>query len=141
MLIAEFDIKIILLLLWGLISWLTKNKKKGSQTNINILKKQSTDNKLLSNNFNILKTYFINELPSSRLKPKIINYNNLVKKQIIDVPEITLVANNTKSILNTNNKLHWIKQGLYNKSNLKKIIIINQILEKPHSIKSNTNHF
>tara|TARA_B100001029_G_C15058207_1_gene456126 strand:+ start:2616 stop:3041 length:426 start_codon:yes stop_codon:yes gene_type:complete len=141
MLTAEFDIKIILLLLWGLISWLTKNKKKGSQTNINILKKQSNNNKLLSNKFNTLKTYFINELPSSRLKPKLINYNSLVKKQIIDVPEITLVAKNTKNILNTNKKLHWIKQGLYNKSNLKKIIIIKQILEKPYSIKSNTNHF
>ena len=154
MMLADFEPGIFFLLLWGLISWLTsKKKKKISPDNGEVETKPKSKEDLfarlqkLQEHFSqdadifssvtqpVEEEYIDEEYDDSFIEPDILvpeqedlhkNEGNIFTKD--DIPLIVEPTN-------------WLKQNLSQKSNLKKLMVIKEILGEPRSLKPYTEDY
>ena len=150
--LADFNPGMLLLLLWGLISWLTRKKKKTIDTDsgeVDIKPKKDLFARLqklqehLSQDANIFSSvtqpmeeeYIDEEYDDSFIDPDILNpeQEDLHKNEesIFTKDENPLVAEPTT----------WLKQNLRRKSDLKKLMVIKEILGEPRSLKPYTEDY
>ena len=156
MMLTDFEPGIFFLLLWGLISWLTRNKKKKIHIDSgeNDSKSKPKDDlfarlqKLqdqLSKDADIFPSvpqpveteeeFFDKEHDSSFIEPEIIE------------PELKGLHENEECVLETDNKTlaaesgNWLKQNLSLKSNLKKLMVLKEVLGEPRSLKPYTRDY
>ena len=150
--LADFNPGMLLLLLWGLISWLTRKKKKKIDTDsgeVAIKPKKDLFARLqklqehLSQDADIFSSvtqpveeeYIDEEYDDSFIDSDILNpeQEDLHKNEesIFTKDENPLVAEPTT----------WLKQNLRRKSDLKKLMVIKEILGEPRSLKPYTEDY
>ena len=156
MMLADFEPGIFFLLLWGLISWLThKKKKKISTDNGKVETKPKSKEDLfarlqklqdhLSKDVDIFPSvpqpveaegeYIDEEYDYSFIEPDILeseqedSHEN--EEYVFTKDEKPLVAEST----------NWLKQNLSRKSNLKKLMVLKEVLGEPRSLKPYTGDY
>ena len=154
MMLADFQPGLFFLLLWGLISWLTRNKKKEiSPDNGEVETKPKSKEDLfarlqklqehLSQDADIFSSvtqpveeeYIDEEYDDSFIEPDILvpeqedlhkNEGNIFTKD--DIPLIVEPTN-------------WLKKSLSRKSDLMKIMVLKEVLGEPRSLKPYTEDY
>ena len=154
MVLAAFEPGIFFLLLWGLISWLTRKKKKEIDKNSDeVVTKPTADivarlQKLqehLSQGVDIFPTapppldaeeeYFAEEDKHGFEEPEIL------EPKSEDVHEAEGYAFETAIKVPTTVYDNWLKQNLFQKSNLRKFMVIKEVLGEPRSLKPYTGDY
>ena len=135
---SEFNPSIIFFLLWGLFSWLSKNKKQNpeaAEVEVENLSSNNDDFYQVEDEF---ETLIINQevdssLEETRLEdlPEIPYVNN----EILDANEDENIGLDIRSdnIPMIENK-HWLFESLSDKNKIKKVLILNEVLNKPRSL-------
>jgi len=153
MMLADFQPGLFFLILWGLISWLTHKKKKKIPTDngkVETKPKSKEDifarlQKLqehLSQYANIFSSvtqpeeeYIDEDYDDSFIEPEILvpEQEDLHKNEeyVFTKDEKPLVAEST----------NWLKQNLSRKSNLKKLMVLKEVLGEPRSLKPYTGDY
>jgi len=151
---ADFEPGFFFLLLWGLISWLSRKKKKKLHTDSNEVVTKTKENlfarleKLqehLSNEVDILpptpqpveseEQYFAQEHEYSSVEPEILE------------PELEDVHGNEESIFTKDDlpilteTTNWLKKNISSKSDLMKIMVLKEVLGEPRSLKPYTGDY
>ena len=135
---SEFNPSIIFFLLWGLFSWLTKNKKQNSEpVEAKNLSSDNNDFYQVDDEFETL--IFNQEVDDSFVEaeiekiPPIPNVNN----EILDLKvnenskvELDIIRENIPVIEHK----HWLLDSLSDKNKIKKALILNEVLNKPRSL-------
>ena len=156
MILADFNPAILFFLLWGLLSWFTKKKKKP-------LKKKDQGDYLemepkadlfarlqklqdhLSKEVDIFpsapesveveETYFTEDDEHSFEEPEILKPT----PKIIDETEQYVYETGVKAP--TTGHDNWLKQNLFRKSELKRLIVLKEVLAQPRSLKPYGDYF
>ena len=156
MILADFNPAILFLLLWGLLSWFTKKKKKEARENLTEdsgvkIEKEDIFTRLqklqdhLSKEVEIFPSvpepvYLEEEYPSeydehSFEEPEILE----PIPEIVDETEQYGVEANIK--IPTTKHDNWLKKSLSQKSGLRKLMVLKAVLEEPLSIKPYTGDY
>ena len=154
MMLAAFEPGIFFLLLWGLISWLISKKKKKIITDSGEVITKPKEN--IFARLQKLQEHLSSELDivPSITQPEDTEEEYFIKddEYIIEDPEIPelepddLSGNEefsfTKDIkIPTKEHDNWLKQNLSRKSNLRKLMVLKEILEEPRSLKPYTGDY
>ena len=146
--LAAFEPGIFFLLLWGLFSWFTSRKKKKKidtdsgtvihKPKVDIITRLQKLQDNISQEFEIfpsesksakdLEEYLAEEFDFE--EPEIVKSEPVVVEEEIEKPGIDT---DFPKPLPTNHR--WIKNALYQKLELRKLIILKEILGEPRSIK------
>ena len=150
--LADFNPSILFFLLWGLLSWFTK-KKKDSQ------KVESESSQSISEKENIfarlqkLQDHLANKVDILPLRPEEeyweedeIDFQeetepDTVQEPPISYPIVKEVVWEGSTPLSTNkpqkktNAGNWLFSVLTDKNNIKKVIVLNEILDKPRGLR------
>ena len=153
MILADFNPSILFLLLWGLLSWFTKKKKKDSQkveseTPQPILEKENIFARLqklqdhLANNVDILPLRPEEEYwEEDKIDFKEKTGPATVKEPSITYPTVEEVVWDGSTPLSTEksqikvNVGNWLSSVIADKNNIKKAIVLNEILGEPRGLK------
>jgi len=151
--LADFNPSILFLLLWGLLSWFTKKKKKDSQ------KVESETPQPISEKENIfarlqkLQDHLANNIDILPLRPEEEYWEEdkigfkeetgpaTVKEPSISSPTVEEVVWDDSTPLYTEksqikvNAGNWLSSVITDKNNIKKAIVLNEILGKPRGLK------
>ena len=154
MMLAAFEPGIFLLLLWGLISWLISKKKKKIITDSGeVITKPKED---IFARLQKLQEHLSSELDifPSTAQPEDTEKEYFIKddEYIIEDPEIPelkpddLSGNEefsfTKDIqIPTKEHDNWLKQALFQKSEIKKLMVLKEVLGEPRSLKPYTGEY
>ena len=153
MILADFNPSILFFLLWGLLSWFTKKKKKDLQ------KVESESSQPLPEKENIfarlqkLQDHLANKVDILPLRPEEeyweedeIDFQEetepaIVKESPVSYPTVEevvwdgstpLVAKKPQINANAGN---WLSSVITDKNNIKKAIVLNEILDKPRALR------
>ena len=154
MVLAAFEPGIFFLLLWGLISWLTRKKKKKIDKNSDeVVTKPTLDivarlQKLqehlsqevdifpaVSEPIEVEEEYFAEEDKYGFEEPEIL------EPQSEDVHEAEGYAFETAIKAPAKGPANWLKQNLSGKSELRKLMVFKEILGEPRSLKPYTGDY
>ena len=154
MVLAAFEPGIFFLLLWGLISWLTRKKKKKIDKNsdevvtkptVDIvarlqklqehLSKEMEIFPLASEPIEVEEEYFTEEDKNGFEEPEIL------EPQSEDVHEAEGYAFETAIKAPTTVHDNWLKQNLSRKLELRKLMVLRDVLGEPRSIKPYTGDY
>ena len=153
MILADFEPGLLFLLLWGLISWLTRKKKKnipdkeevGTKPALDIVSRLQKLQEHLSQEVDIFPTapppldaeeeYFAEEDKHGFEEPEIL------EPKSEDVHEAEGYAFETAIKVPTTVYDNWLKQNLFQKSNLRKLMVIKEVLGEPRSLKPYTGDY
>ena len=151
--LADFNPSILFFLLWGLLSWFTKKKKKDSQ------KVESESPQPIPEKENIfarlqkLQDHLANKVDILPLRPEEeyweedeIDIHEETGPAIVQEPSVNypiveevawdgstpLVAKKSKIKTNAGN---WLSSVITDKNNIKKAIVLNEILDKPRALR------
>ena len=156
MFLAEFNPTILFLLLWGLLSWFTKKKKvqlkekdqgehSGMEPKENLISRLQKLQDHLSKEVDIFP---LAPVPMETEEDHFAEDNEYG----FDEPEILEtepkdVHENTEYLFETDIKVfpkgsaNWLKQNISNKSELKKLMVIKELLGEPRSLKPYTGDY
>jgi len=142
---AEIQPSLLFFILWALLSWFTSKKKK---TNLNNDDKQNEFG--IEDSQNIIEDHsagYVDELYENidELNYDFEAQNTVKKNSISNLNQAKTIINKpikddlysyskVKAVDNGNYNLSSIKRILYSKSELKKIIILNEIMMKPRAL-------
>ena len=154
MMLAAFEPGIFFLLLWGLISWLISKKKKKIITDSGeVITKPKED---IFARLQTLQEHLSSELDifPSTTQPEDTEEEYIIKdnEYFIEDPEIPelepddLSGNEefsfTKDIkIPTKEHDNWLKQALLQKSEIKKLMVLKEVLGEPRSLKPYTGEY
>ena len=154
MILADFEPGIFFLLLWGLISWLTRKKKKKIDTDSGeVITKPKKDLfarlQKLQEHLSQEVDIFPSPIPPLDAKE---GYFTVDDEHVIEEPEVLEIE---QEDLDKNKEFafiedikvpakedeNWLKQNLSGKSNLRKIMVLKEVLGEPRSIKPYTGDY
>ena len=154
MMLAAFEPGIFFLLIWGLISWLISKKKKKIITDSGeVITKPKED---IFARLQTLQEHLSSELdifPSTTLHDDTEEeYFIKDNEYFIEDPEIPKLEPNdlseneefsfTKDIkMPTKEHGNWLKQALFKKSEIKKLMVLKEVLGDPRSLKPYTGEY
>ena len=156
MILAEFNPTILFFLLWGLLSWFSKKKKnqlKEKDQGEYLDKEPKAD---LFARFQNLQDHFSTEAEIFPLAPEPTgeekkyfaedNKNSFEESEIL-APKSVEVDKDERYIFETDIKIpttrkdHWIKKNLSQKSELKKLMVLKEVMGEPRSLKPYTGDY
>ena len=154
MMLADFQPGLFFLLLWGLISWLTRNKKKKISPDNGEVETKPKSKQDLFSRLQKLQEHFSQDADifSSVTQPVEEEYideeydDSFIEPDIL-VPEQEDLHKNEENIFTKDDiplivePTNWLKQNLSQKSNLKKLMVIKEILGEPRSLKPYTEDY
>ena len=154
MMLADFQPGLFFLLLWGLISWLTRNKKKKISPDNGEVETKPKSKEDLFARLQKLQEHFSQDADifSSVTQPVEEEYideeydDSFIEPDIL-VPEQEDLHKNEENIFTKDDiplivePTNWLKQNLSQKSNLKKLMVIKEILGEPRSLKPYTEDY
>ena len=153
MILADFNPSILFLLLWGLLSWLTNKKKKDAknkQPDVNPpIQKKKED---IFERLRILQEHLASEVELFPSEPE---EDNFIETEVDEEPEfeepLTEIENETDypfpegkltdleaaPVESSERKREstWVPQVLLQRNELKKAIILKEILDQPRSLR------
>ena len=156
MILAEFNPTILFLMLWGLLSWFTKKKKKQLkekdqegyseiEPKADLFARLQKLQDHLSKEVDIFpsapepveveETYFTEDDEHSFEEPEILKPT----PKIIDETEQYVYETGVKAP--TTGHDNWLKQNLFHKSELRKFMVLREVLGEPRSLKPYTGDF
>ena len=156
MILAEFNPAILFFLLWGLLSWFTKKKKKPlkerdqgeyseMEPKADIFARLQKLQDHLSKEVDIFssapepveveETYFAEDDEHSFEEPEIL------EPKSVDVHEAKEYAFETAIKVPITVHDNWLKQNLFRKSNLSKLMVLKEVLDEPRSLKPYTGDY
>ena len=147
MMLADFEPGIFFILLWGLLSWLSSRKKKKINTDTDeviIKPKEDLFARLqkLQEHFSQEAEIFTSAPPPVDVKDEYFTEDD---ENFIEEPED--FVKNKESYLNKEIKVptkyhdNWLKQNLSRKSNLRKLMILREIMGEPRSLNPYTGDY
>ena len=149
MILAEFNPMMLFLLLWGMLSWLTKKKKNQLKEKDQGEYSEMEPKEDLFTRIQKLQDHFSNEAEIFPLDPDpaVVEENyfseddkNSFEESKIFTPTSVEADKDEKYVFETDIKVspkrsaNWLKQNLSGKSELRKLIVLKEILGKPRSI-------
>ena len=150
MMLADFEPGIFLLLLWGLISWLTHKKKKKISTDNGKVETQPKSKEDLFARLQKLQDHLSKDRDIFPSVPHPVEAEeefideeydySFIESEILE-PELEDLHENEESVLETEIKTpaaepgNWLKQNLSRKSNLRKLMVLKEVLGEPRSLK------
>ena len=156
MMFADFNPGILFLLLWGLISWLTHKKKKKISTDNGKVETKPKSKEDLFARFQKLQDHLSKDVDIFPSVPQPVEAEeefideeydySFIESEILE-PELEDLHENEESVLETEIKTpaaeseNWLKQNLSRKSNLKKLMVLKEVLGEPRSLKPYTGDY
>jgi hypothetical protein len=154
MMLADFEPGIFFLILWGIISWLTRKKKNQIPKNAGeVVTKPKED---LFGRLQKLKDHLSKEVdffPSTshplEAKEKYFTDDNKYDFEEPEIPTPLLedVHENEECVFDTDIKIstaehdNWLKHNLSRKSELRKLMVLKEVLGEPRSLKPYTGDY
>ena len=150
MILAEFNPAVLFFLLWGLLSWFTKKKKNQIKEKDHLEYSEAEPKDDLFSRIEKLQDHFSTEAEIFPLAPESIgpkeeyfiedDENSFEESEIITPttevihPKKRYIANQDTTIPATR-KDHWLKKNLSQKSELRKLMVLKEVLGDPRSLK------
>ena len=156
MILADFNPAILFLLLWGLLSWFTKKKKKEARENLTEGSGVKIEKEDIFTRLQKLQDHLSSEVEifPSVPEPEDLEeeYPAEFDEQSFEEPEIPVqkladVYEEDECAFETDRKVsiagqdNWLKKNLSQKSNLRKLMVLREILGEPRSLKPYTRDF
>ena len=156
MILAEFNPTILFLLLWGLLSWFTKKKSNQLREKDQVEYSEMEPKEDLFSRLQKLQTHLSTEVDIFPSAPEPVEIEEeyfaedeefgfdepeILKTEPEDVPENTEDVFATDIKVSPKGSANWLKQNLSGKSELRKLIVLKEILEKPRSIYPYTDDY
>ena len=151
--LADFNPSILFFLLWGLLSWFTKKKKKDSQKvesespqpipeKENIFARLQKLQDHLANKVDILPL----RLEEEYWEEDKIDFQEETEPAVVQEPSVSYpiveevvwdgsTSLSTKKPQIKTNAGNWLSSVITDKNNIKKAIVLNEILDKPRGLK------
>ena len=151
--LADFNPSILFFLLWGLLSWFTKKKKKDSQKVESESPQPTPEKENIFARLQKLQDHLANKVDILPLRAEEeyreedeINFQEETGPAIVQEPPISypivedvvwdgstpLAAKKPKIKTNAGN---WLSSVITDKNNIKKAIVLNEILDKPRGLR------
>ena len=156
MMLADFEPGIFFLLLWGLISWLTHKKKKKISTDNGKVETKPKPKEDLFSRLQKLQDHLSKDVDIFPSVPQPMEAEeefideeydySFIEPKILE-PELEDLHENEESVLETETKTpaaeseNWLKQNLSRKSNLKKLMVLKEVLGEPRSLTPYTGDY
>ena len=156
MMLAGFEPGIFFLLLWGLISWLTHKKKKKISTDNGKVETKPKSKEDLFARLQKLQDHLSKDVDIFPLVPQPVEAEeefideeydySFIESEILE-PELEDLHENEESVFETEIKTpvaeseSWLKQNISQKSNLKKLMVLKEVLGEPRSLKPYTGDY
>ena len=155
MILAEFNPAILFLLLWGLLSWLTKKKKNQLKEKDQGEYSEKEPKGDLFARLQKLQDHLSTEM-TFPLAPESLEVEeeyfaeddeNTFEGSEILAPNLEEVKVDEEYAFETDTKIsairknHWLKQNLSQKSKLRKLIVLKEVLGDPRSLKPYTGAY
>ena len=156
MILAEFNPTILFLLLWGILSWITKKKKNQLKKNEHGKDSDREPKADLFARLQKLQDHFSNEAEIFPLDPDpaVVEENyfseddkNSFEESKIFTPTSVEADKDEKYVFETDIKIptteqdHWLKKNLSQKSDLRKLMVLKEVMGKPRSLKPYTGDY
>ena len=156
MFLAEFNPTILFLLLWGLLSWFTKKKKVQLKERDQGEHSEMEPKENLFSRLQKLQDHLSKDMDIFPSVPQPVEaeeefideeYDHSFIESEILKPELEDLHENKESVFETEIKTpaaeseNWLKQNLSRKSNLKKLMVLREVLGEPRSIKPYTGDY
>ena len=150
MILAEFNPMILFILLWGLLSWFTKKKKEqlkekdqGEYSEIKPKEDIFTRLQQLQDHLSTEVDIFPSAPEPLETGEKYIAEDNeygfeepkILETEPEDVHENAGYVFETDIKVSPKGSANWLKQNLFRKSELKRLIVLKEILAQPRSLK------
>ena len=150
--LADFNPSILFFLLWGLLSWFTKKKKKDSQKVESESPQSTPEKENIFARLQKLQDHLANKVDILPLRPEEeyweedeINFQEETGPTMVQEPPISYpiveeawdgsTSLSTKEPKIKTNAGNWLTSIITDKNNIKKAIILNEILDKPRALK------
>ena len=151
--LADFNPSILFFLLWGLLSWFTKKKKKDSQKVESESPQPTPEKENIFARLQKLQDHLANKVDILPLRSEEesweedeIDFHEETGPAIVQEPPISypivedivwdgstpLAVKKSKIKTNTGN---WLSSVITDKNNIKKAIVLNEILDKPRGLR------
>jgi hypothetical protein len=137
---AEINPSIVFFILWGLLSWITKNREKNAKLDNS---KTIASDAVLDNDFD-QENYFEYSQDIFENAEEYVKEEDLVSKSIEltddeilfekDEPPVESAPIIDEIYDSRENNSNWLKNDLSNKTKIKKYLIFSEILKKPRSL-------
>ena len=137
---AEINPSIVFFILWGLLSWITKNREKNAKLDNS---KTIASDAVLDNDFD-QENYFEYSLDIFESTKEYVEEEDLTSKSIEltddeilfekDEPPVESAPIIDEIYDSRENNSNWLKNDLSNKTKIKKYLIFSEILKKPRSL-------
>ena len=156
MILAEFNPTILFLLLWGLISWFAKKKKNQLQEKDQGEYSERAPKEDLFARIQKLQDHLSSEVKIFPTVPGPVREEeeyfieddvNTFEESEILAPRSEEVQTDEEFLFEKDIKIHatvhdhWLKQNLSQKSKLKKLIVLKEVLGEPRSLKPYTGAY
>ena len=156
MMLADFEPGIFFLLLWGLISWLTRKKKKKIPTDNGMVEATPKSKEDLFARLQKLQDHLSKDVDIFPSVPQPVEaeeefideeYDHSFIESEILKPELEDLHENKESVFETEIKTpaaeseNWLKQNLSRKSNLRKLMVLKEVLREPRSLTPYTGDY
>ena len=155
--LSAFEPGIFFLLLWGLLSWFINNKKKKkNRTDLGEVVTKPKPKEDLFVRLQKLQEHLSKDVDIFPLAPEPVEAEeefideeydySFIESEILE-PELEDLHENEESVLETEIKTpaaeseNWLKQNLSRKSNLKKLMVLKEVLGEPRSLKPYTGDY
>jgi len=150
--LADFNPSILFFLLWGLLSWFTKKKKKDVQKIESELPQSKLQKEDMFARLQKLQDHLANKVDILPLRPEEeyleedeIDFQEKTEPAFVQEPTISYpiveeswdgsTSLSTKEPKIKTNVGNWLTSIITDKNNIKKAIILNEILDKPRALK------
>ena len=154
--LADFEPGLFFLLLWGLISWLTKKKKKKISTDNGKVESKPKSKEDLFARLQKLQDHLSKDMdifPSVsqpvEAEEEFIDEEydySFIKPEILESEREDL-HDNEESVFKTEIKTpaaesgNWLKKSLFQKSTIRKLMVLREVLGEPRSLKPYTGDY
>ena len=156
MILADFNPTILFLLLWGLFSWFTKKKKVQLQEKDQGEHSEIESKENLFSRLQKLQDHLSKDVDIFPSVPQPVEAEgeyideeydySFIESEILK-PELEDLHANKESVVETEIKTpaaeseNWLKQNLSRKSNLRKLMVLKEVLREPRSLKPYTGDY
>ena len=156
MMLADFEPGIFFFLIWGLISWLTHKKKKKISTDHGKVETKAKSKEDLFARLQKLQDHLSKDMNIFPSVPQPMEAEegfideeydySIIEPEILE-PDLEDLYENEESVLETEIKTlaaepeNWLKQNLSQKSNLKKLMVLKEVMGGPRALKPYTGDY
>ena len=156
MMLADFQPGLFFLLLWGLISWLTRNKKKKISPDNGEVETKPKSKEDLFARLQKLQDHLSKDMDIFPSVPQPVEAEeefideeydySFIESESLE-SELEDLHENEESVLETEIKTlaaepeNWLKQNLSQKSNLKKLMVLKEVMGGPRALKPYTGDY